>query len=257
MIRKRIIPTLLLKKDLLVKTINFKNDIYIGDPLNTIKIFNDLEVDELIILDISVDYKKKIEINYDYLRLIASECFMPLSYGGGISNIVDAERIFRLGFEKIIINSHGLLNKNLINELVKKFGSQAIIISIDVKKTIFGKYKIYIHGGQKKINIQLFDWIKEIENIGVGEVFITNIDKEGTWSGYDFELIKQISDILSVPIIAHGGCGSIDDIKKVFDYSNASAAAVGSMFVFQKKEMGVLINFLTTNEVERIFRFTS
>ena len=240
MIRKRIIPTLLLKKDLLVKTINFKNDIYIGDPLNTIKIFNDLEVDELIILDISIDYKK-IEINYDYLRLIASECFMPLSYGGGISNIVDAERIFRLGFEKIIINSHGLLNKNLINELVKKFGSQAIIISIDVKKTIFGKYKIYIHGGQK-INIPLFDWIKEIENIGVGEVFITNIDKEGTWSGFDFELIKQISDILSVPIIAHGGCGSIDDIK-VFDYSNASAAAVGSMFVFQKKEMGGIDKF--------------
>ena len=255
MIRKRIIPTLLLKKDLLVKTINFKNDIYIGDPLNTIKIFNDLEVDELIILDISIDYKK-IEINYDYLRLIASECFMPLSYGGGISNIVDAEKIFRLGFEKIIINSQGLLNKNLINELVNKFGSQAIIISIDVKRQFLENTK-FIFMVVKKINIPLFDWIKEIENIGVGEVFITNIDKEGTWSGFDFELIKQISDILSVPIIAHGGCGSIDDIKKVFDYSNASAAAVGSMFVFQKKEMGVLINFLTTNEVERIFRFIS
>lgn len=257
MIRKRIIPTLLLKKDLLVKTINFKNETYIGDPLNTIKIFNDLEVDELIILDISVDYKKKFEINYDYLRLIASECFMPLSYGGGISNIVDAEKIFRLGFEKIIINSQGLLNKNLINELVNKFGSQAIIISIDVKKTMFGKYKIYIHGGQKKMDILLFDWIQEIENIGVGEVFITNIEKEGTWSGYDFELIKQTSDILSVPIIAHGGCGSIDDIKKVFNYSNASAAAVGSMFVFQRKEMGVLINFLTTNEIEKIFKSIS
>ena len=252
MIRNRVIPALLLENNSLVKTINFTKPSYIGDPINTVRIFNELLVDELMILNINLDYQK-ISIDFDLLKNIASECFIPLSYGGGIKSVKEAERIFRLGFEKIVINSFAFSNKDLLKELIKNFGGQSIIHSIDIKKKLLNPCSIYIESGTKRINVKLFEWLTYIEEIGVGELLITNIDKEGTWNGFDYELVKKISNLMSIPVIAHGGCGNLEDIKKIFKYSNANAVAVGSMFVFQKKDIGVLINYLTKNELDKIF----
>jgi len=252
MIRQRVIPALLLEKNALVKTINFTKPFYIGDPINTVRIFNELFVDELMILNINLDYQRN-SVNLDLLKNIASECFIPLSYGGGIKSVKEAEKIFRLGFEKIVVNSFAFLNKGFLEELIKNFGSQSIIHSIDIKRNLLNPYSVYIESGTKKIKVKLFEWLNYIEEIGVGELLVTNIDKEGTWDGFDFELIKKISNLMSIPVIAHGGCKNIEDIRKIFRYSNANAAAIGNMFVFQKKGMGVLVNYLTENELEKIF----
>ncbi len=252
MIRQRIIPVLLMQENMLVKTTNFRNAQYIGDPINTVRIFNELEVDELIILDIGVNYNK-VTISFQNLKDIASECFIPLSYGGGISSINQAEKIFKLGFEKIIINTFAFKKKMFLEDLIKNFGGQSIVHSIDIKKTFFNPQSIFIESGSKRVKLKLCDWLKYIQDIGIGEILITNIDNEGTWQGFDFELVKKVSNLMSIPVIANGGCGSYSDIKKIFDYSNGDAAAVGSMFVFQKKGMGVLINYPTENDLKKIF----
>tara|TARA_X000000950_G_scaffold289468_1_gene413826 strand:- start:985 stop:1755 length:771 start_codon:yes stop_codon:yes gene_type:complete len=253
MIKKRIIPTLLLQNDELVKTKNFKIPQYIGDPINTVGIFNDLAVDELIIQDISIDNLKNENINFKTLKSLASECFMPLSYGGGIKSLRDAEKIFKVGFEKIIINTASFLDISFLSRLIKNFGSQSIIHSIDVKKNLFHKYIIYTNSGKKKINVPLDQWLQKINEIEVGEVIITNIDKEGTWSGFDFNLVRYVSEMMTMPVIANGGCGSKEHLKKIFKLTTVSAAAVGSMFLYQKQNMGVLVNYLDENEITEIF----
>ena len=252
MIRNRIIPVLLLDGKQLVKTVLFKRKNYVGDPINAVRIFNDLEVDELIILDININYNIQESINFKILKNLASECFIPLSYGGGIKSIADAEKIFKLGFEKIIVNTSVFENHLLLEELIKNFGSQSIVHSIDVKKNFFNNYYIYIRNGKKKLKIDFFEWLKKVEDYGVGELMITNISKEGTWSGYDNNLIKSVSKCMSMPVIANGGCGSIEHIKEIFKNTKVSAAAAGSFFVYQKKGMGVLINYLNNNELKEI-----
>lgn len=253
MIKKRIIPTLLLQNGKLVKTRNFKIPKYIGDPTNTVKIFNDLAVDELIIQDINIDFLKNENINFKTLQSLASECFMPLSYGGGIKSLKDAEKIFKIGFEKIIINTASFLDNSFLSRLIKNFGSQSIIHSIDVKKNLFRKYIIYTNSGKKKINVSLDQWLHKINEIEVGEVIITSIDREGTWSGFDLDLVSYVSEFMTMPVIANGGCGSKEHLKKIFNLTNASAAAVGSMFLYQKQNMGVLINYFDENEITEIF----
>lgn len=241
MLKPRIIPVLLMKNDSLVKTICFNKFNYIGDPINTASIFNELEVDELMLLDIRsslLGYGPKFET----LKEIASECFMPLSYGGGIKNLDHAELIFNLGFEKLILNYSIFDNPELIKSLTKKYGSQAVVGSMDVKKDLFGKYKVYTLSGRKKIHNHPVEWAKYIETLGCGEILLTNIDKEGTWDGFDLELIKSISNNVSIPVICHGGAGSIKDVKEAINYGNASAVALGSLVLYQKKNMGVLIN---------------
>ena len=179
---------------------------------------------------------------------------MPVSYGGGIKNLNDAEKIFKIGFEKIIINSASFENLNLLKELIRNFGSQSIIHSIDVKKNLFKKYIIYKNSGTKKVNIKLKDWLEKINKIQVGEIIVTNIDREGTWVGFDFELISYISELMTMPVIANGGCGSKDHLKKILNHTKASAVAVGSMFLYQKKNTGVLVNYLDKNEISEIFK---
>lgn len=242
MLRKRIIPCLLLQNQSLVKTISFKKPKYIGDALNTVRIFNELEVDELIFLDFRAS-QKKAKPNYELLKNIAGECFMPLAYGGGIESLDQAKKIIEIGFEKIIINSAAYENKQLITKISHELGSQSVIASIDVKKNFFGKYSSYSNSGKKKENNNPFEWAKELERLGAGEIMITSINKEGTWSGYDLELKKRILNQVNIPIIGHGGAGSLEDIDELFKIG-ASAAAIGSMVVYQKKGMGVLINFL-------------
>lgn len=242
MLRTRVIPCLLLKNESLVKTVKFKEYNYIGDPINTVRIFNELEVDELMFLDIFAS-KEGREINFKILQAIANECFMPLSYGGNIKSLNDAEKIFKTGFEKIVINSNAFGNIELIEKISNYFGSQSIVGSVDIKKTLLGKQCFFSHHGKTKQKTDIIEWIKKLETAGVGELLVTSIDKEGSWEGYDIELLKKVTSAVQVPVIANGGCGNIEHIGEAVKQANASACAVGSMVVYQKKSMGVLVNF--------------
>ncbi len=251
MLRTRVIPVLLLRNESLVKTINFNKYTYIGDPINTVRIFNELEVDELIFLDITATLEKR-EPNYKLLSEIANECFMPLSYGGGIHKLENAQRIFDIGFEKVSINSSTHTKPTLISEIAKIYGSQAVVASIDIKKSFFGKLSVWTNSGKVNTKQNPQDWALEMQNRGAGEILLTNIDKEGTWSGFEIDIIKKITDTVSIPVIANGGAGSLTDIKNVVKIANASAVALGNMVLFQKKDMGVLINFPNKKDVEDI-----
>jgi imidazole glycerol-phosphate synthase subunit HisF len=242
MLRTRIIPCLLLKDDTLVKTVKFKNEQYIGDPLNTCRIFNELEVDEMMILDITAS-KRAAEPNFKVLHSLVSECFMPLSYGGGITKLSQAEQLFYTGFEKIVLNSILYSEPQIINNIAKVYGSQSVIASVDVRKGMFSGYQLYSHSGSTKQKPRILEWAKQLEDLGAGEILLTGIDNEGTWKGFDTNLIKMVSDTVGIPVIANGGAGSIDHIADAVHNGHASAVSLGSMVVFQNKGMGVLVNF--------------
>tara|TARA_Y100001968_G_C19240858_1_gene659348 strand:+ start:182 stop:925 length:744 start_codon:yes stop_codon:yes gene_type:complete len=241
MLSSRIIPVLLLKGESLVKTTRFNHFHYVGDPCNSLRIFNELEVDELMVLDISSS-KKKIPPNFKLIKDMSSECFMPLSYGGGIRSIEDAKTIFDLGIEKIVINTYAIENPLFIDQLSKYFGSQAIIVSIDVNHTRFGKKRVFSHSIKKTSNLNPIDWAQKVEALGAGEILLTSIENEGTWKGMDIDLIKNISENISIPLIAHGGAGTYDHINHILDEGGASAVGLGNMVTFQKKGNGVLIH---------------
>lgn len=251
MLRTRVIPCLLLKDESLVKTVKFKEYNYIGDPVNTVRIFNELEVDELMFLDIFAS-KDNRNINFKILKDIANECFMPLSYGGNVKSLDDAKKIFQIGFEKVVINSNSFNNLKLIKDISNHFGVQSVVCSLDIKKSFFGQQKIYSHHGRKKQNVNIISWVKELEKAGAGELLVTSIDKEGSWDGYDIDLIKEISSCVQVPVIANGGCGNISHINQIVKETNISGCAVGSMVVYQKKGMGVLVNFPDRNDLEKV-----
>jgi len=242
MIRTRIIPVLLLRNESLVKTVRFNKFTYIGDPCNTVRIFNELEVDELLFLDINATREKKTP-NLKVLTDIANECFMPLGYGGGIQNINQAKSVFDIGFEKISINSAAIYSPEIITKLANIYGSQAIICSIDVKRNLFGKYQVMAASGSKNSGIDPVAWAKEMESRGAGELLLTSIEREGTWQGFDSKLVKSVTEAVNIPVVAHGGAGNIKDVESVVENSGASAVALGSLLVFQKKGMGVLVNF--------------
>lgn len=250
MLRTRVIPCLQLIDESLVKTIRFKKYNYIGDPINTIRIFNELEVDELAFLDIRAS-KQKRNPNLKLLSEIANECFMPLSYGGGVRDFDTARKIFQIGFEKIIVNTYAYENKEFIKKLAEHFGNQSVIISIDVKKNIFGNYGIYFYDGTKKVKYTVVEWAKIVEELGAGELLLTSINRDGTWEGYDTDIIKAVTESVNIPVIANGGAGNIEHIVKAVKKGGASAAGVGSMVVYQKKDMGVLVNFPDKLELER------
>ncbi len=253
MLRTRVIPCLLLKGEALVKTVRFKRSNYIGDPVNTVRIFNELEVDELSILDIDASVKS-CGPNFELLQSIANECFMPLSYGGGITTMADAERLFKMGFEKVMINSAVYSKPELVIEISEKFGSQAVIVGMDVKKRFFGGYALYSHSGRKKHSINPIDWAIKVQQLGAGEILLTSIDKEGTWSGFDTELVRQICSAVNIPVIANGGAKDISSIKEIVKGTAVSAVALGSMVVYQSKGMGVLVNFPDKNELEKALK---
>ncbi|MBT5716783.1 MAG: imidazole glycerol phosphate synthase subunit HisF [Opitutae bacterium] len=242
MLRTRIIPVLLLRNESLVKTVRFANFTYVGDPCNTVRIFNELEVDELLFLDITAT-KERRNPNLKVLAEISNECFMPLGYGGGISSVDHAKSVFDIGFEKIVINSFASKDPKLINELAEQYGSQAVIASIDVKSNIWGKMTVRTISGKHNTHCDPVTWAKEVEARGAGEILLTSIQSEGTWSGFDLNLIKNVTDAVSIPVIAHGGGGKVNDVIEVVTQANASAVGLGSMVVFQKKGMGVLVSF--------------
>ena len=239
---KRYIPVLLLKNGGLYKTRKFANEIYLGDPINTIKIFNDKLVDELAFLDIGAA-KERTEPDIKMLSEIAGECFMPLSYGGGINSVEQVREILAIGFEKIVVNSAAWTDPTLISALAEVFGSSTVVGSIDIKKSWIGREKVYIHGGSEAISMEAIEWAKELERRGAGELIINSIEKDGEMTGYDFDLIKRVVDAVSIPVVATGGAKNKDDLKTVIDDIGASAAAAGAMFVFQGKHRAVLISY--------------
>jgi cyclase len=251
MLKTRVIPALLLRDDALLKTVKFNYPSYIGDPINTVRIFNELEVDELVFLDITATNETR-HPNLKILAEIANECFMPVSYGGGLNKFETVQAIFQIGFEKVVLNSVMQGNKNFVTRIAEHYGNQAVVASIDVKKNLFGKYEVWSHAGKKNTKKNPVEWAQELQELGAGEILLTSIDKEGTWSGFDLALVKRVTDSVSVPVIAHGGAGNLDHVKDVVHNSNASAVALGSMVVYQKKGMGVLVNFPDKNNLKVI-----
>ncbi len=235
--RPRIIPTLLIDDRDLIKTVRFGKRTYLGDPVNAVKIFNRKEIDELSILDIGAT-RKGIEPDYALLRDIASEAFMPLSYGGGITNVEQVHDLLHVGYEKVIINSSLVRNPYLVTESAMRFGSQSIVASIDAKKEYNG-YKCYIEDGQEETDKDPVELAKEAENLGAGEIIINSIDNDGMMKGYDIDLVRSVVAAVKVPVIAIGGAGGISDLKEVLKY--AHAAAGGSMFVYYGRLKAVLI----------------
>jgi cyclase len=239
--RIRVIPVLLLKHGDLVKTIGFKGPVYIGDPINAVRIFNEKRVDELILLDISpnrsVDQGAAV-----LLAEIASEAFMPVAFGGGISNLRQVEMILKLGVEKVVINSSALENPGLITEVAQQFGSQSVVVSIDVRRR-FGRYLVYTNGGKKSAGINPVEHARRMTDAGAGEILITSIAHEGTSRGYDLKLVRAVAEAVTVPVIANGGASSVADFAAAVQSGHASAVAASSMFVFQGKHRAVLISF--------------
>jgi imidazole glycerol-phosphate synthase subunit HisF len=242
MLRVRVIPCLLLKAGSLVKTVRFRRPAYIGDPVNTVRIFNELEVDELAFLDIAASVEERPP-DLEALRRIADECFMPLAYGGGIRDVATAERILQIGFEKLIVNSAAFDDPPLITELARRFGSQAVIASIDVGRPVFGGYRVMSRSATRTQRVAPVEWARQVERLGAGEILLTSVEREGTWGGFDVALTARISRAVGIPVIAHGGAGSIADIGAAVADGGASAVALGSMVVYQNKGMGVLVNF--------------
>lgn len=246
--RPRIIPCLLLKDQGLVKTIKFKTPNYLGDPINAVKIFNDKEIDELCILDIEAS-KQGRKPDFELLKNIAAEAFMPLSYGGGIKTIDEIKKIFRIGYEKVILNTSFIENPDIIKLSSEYAGSQSIVVSIDVKKRLMGDYRCVTKGGTTKLEITPFALAKKAQELGAGELLINSIDKDGTMQGYDIELIRRIVEIVSIPVIACGGASGLEDVKKVLHEGGAHAAAAGSMFVYYGRKKAVLINTPSEQEL--------
>jgi len=249
MLRIRIIPCLQLIDQSLVKTVQFNKYGYIGDPINTVRIFNEIEVDELCFLDIRASISGSSP-NLQILKEIANECFMPLSYGGGVKDLETAQKILSIGFEKIVINTAAIENPGLISKLALHSGSQSVIVSIDVKKNFLSGYSVFSYDGKRKTKLDPVTWAKQVEELGAGELLITSMDREGTWKGFDLEITRKICNAVRIPVIAHGGAGSIEHINQVISEGKASAVALGSMVVYQKKDMGVLVNFPDKNEIK-------
>jgi len=240
--RIRVIPVLLLKSGDLVKTVRFENPTYIGDPINAVRIFNDKRVDELILLDIGANRGGE-RSEARLLSEIASEAFMPVAFGGGINNLGQVERILKLGVEKVVINSAAAEDPELITAIARQFGSQSVVISIDVRRRRFGSYRVYTNNGTKATGSDPVEHARRVANAGAGEILITSILHEGVGRGYDLKLIRTVADAVSVPVIANGGASSVADFAAAVTAGHASAVAASSMFVFHGKHRAVLISF--------------
>ena len=242
MFRPRVIPTLLLKDRGLVKSVRFKDWKYIGDPINAVKIFNDLKADELVFLDITAT-REKSTVSLDFVRQVGDEANMPFAVGGGIRTIQQIKDIINAGAEKAVINSYALENPDFIKDASEEFGSSTIVVSIDVKKNFWGKKQVYGEGGSKRTGLSPLEWAKRMEDKGAGEIIINSIDHDGLMNGYDWELIRAVSEAVTVPVVALGGAGNLEDMKKAVQDSYASAAAAGSLFVFHGPRRAVLVNY--------------
>ena len=246
----RVIPCLLLQNEGLVKTFKFAKPKYVGDPINAVRIFNDKEVDELIVLDISAS-KEGRDPNYALIEKFAGECFMPLCYGGGIKSVQQARQLFALGVEKVCLQTAVLDDLTIISRMADNFGRQSVVVSVDIKKTWLGEYKIYRSVDGKKVKKPWLQYLQHVEKAGAGEVIVNSVDLDGTMAGMDLGLIRQAASAVTVPLVAMGGIGSLSDIQTAIK-AGASAVSAGAFFVFQGPHRAVLITYPEYQELEKL-----
>jgi cyclase len=256
MLRPRIIPSLLYHDKGLVKTVNFKSPKYVGDPINTVRIFNEKEVDELAFFDIDATVLNK-EPDYILIEKLANQSRMPLCYGGGVKTVKQAQKVFGLGIEKIALSSAAIQNPQLVSQIAERVGSQSVIVVLDVKKKLFGGYEVYTHNGKKATGINPVKFSQELEKMGVGEIIINSIDQDGLMKGYDLNLIDKIAETISIPLTVLGGAGSLLDIEKIIEKHGVIGVAAGSLFVFKGPYKAVLINYPNQTEKNTIFKINS
>lgn len=252
MLKHRVIPALLLRDGGLVKTQKFGKHKYIGDPINAIRIFNEKEVDELVLLDIDASRQGR-EPDYALIESIAVECFMPLGYGGGISTIEQARRIFSSGVEKVVLQTSALQNPALVTEIAQRFGSQSVVVSIDIKRDWLGRYRLWSSSSRRALSADWLQALRSIVSAGAGEVLLNSVDRDGMQQGYDLRLIKAAADAVDVPLIALGGAAELGHFVEAIE-AGASALAAGSLFVLQGPHRAVLISYPNYSELESIFR---
>lgn len=252
MLKPRIIPVLLIRDKGLVKTVKFKESKYVGDPINAVKIFNEKEVDELTVLDIDATAQGR-EPDYKTIENLAFECQMPLCYGGGIKTLEQAQRILSLGVEKIALSSAVIENPQLIKQISQCVGSQSVVVVLDVKKKFLSKkYECYIHNGTKGTKLCPFEFAKQAQNLGVGEIVINSIENDGVMKGYDLAFVKQFKAQVNVPVTVLGGAGDFEHIQQLVNQEGIIGAAAGSVFVFKGKYRAVLINYPAKAEKDSI-----
>ena len=252
MIATRVIPCLLLRNAGLVKTVRFGDPRYLGDPINIVRIFNDKEVDELVLLDIMATAQTR-KPNFELLARITSECFMPLCYGGGVRALDTMKSLFAIGIEKVSLNSAAVEDRRLVEDAARAFGASSVVVSIDVKKRLFGGYEVRTHGGRKATGLDPVQHARDMERAGAGEILLNSIDRDGTMNGFDLELVRKVSSAVTIPVVACGGAGSVTDLGLVVRDAGASAAAAGSMFVFQGTHRAVLISYPSQAELRAVF----
>lgn len=254
MLSHRVVPALLLRDGGLVKTRRFSDAKYVGDPINAIRIFNEKEVDELIVLDIDATRSRR-QPDYQLIEEFASECFMPLGYGGGINDIEQARRIFSLGVEKIVVQSAALENPEVVTDMASRFGNQAVVVSIDVKRDWRGRPRLWASASRRKLTADWLSVLQELASAGAGEIILNAVDRDGMQTGYDLELIRTAASSVSVPLVALGGAGDVQHLLEAID-AGASAVAAGSLFVFQGPHRAVLISYPDYAALESLFRST-
>lgn len=249
--KTRVIPVLLLRGKGLVKTVKFKDPKYIGDPINSVRIFNEKEVDELVFLDITATPEGRGP-DFELLADIAGEAFMPMAYGGGIASLEQVQRIFALGFEKVVIDTAAYGAPQLIRDAVAIYGSQSIVGCVDVRRTLLGRYELHSHAGKTRQSAGLLEHVSTLERLGVGEIIVNSVDRDGTLSGYDLKLLQQVSSAVSVPVVACGGASGLNDFVAAVGQGGVSAVAAGSLFVFVGPHRAVLINYPDRAELARL-----
>jgi cyclase len=252
MVFTRVIPCLLLRNAGLVKTVKFSDPSYVGDPINTVRIFNEAGADELVFLDIFATPKKQ-DPQFELVEEISRECFMPFAYGGGLRSIGDVRKVLANGAEKAILNTSAWSSPDLVREASKRFGSQSIVVSIDVKTSLFGKKSVRVACGKEKTGMDPVAYARQAVELGAGEILLTSIDQEGTYGGYDLELIRAVSATVDVPVVANGGARNLQDIRAAVVDAGASASAAGSLFIYQGANRAVLINYPARDELDLLF----
>ncbi|MBT5632664.1 MAG: imidazole glycerol phosphate synthase subunit HisF [Nitrospina sp.] len=250
MLNSRVIPCLLLQNGGLVKTLKFAKPKYVGDPINAIRIFNDKEVDELIVLDISAS-KEKRDPDYALIEKFAGECFMPLCYGGGVNSVRQARQLFALGVEKVCLQTAALEDPSIITRISDNFGRQSVVVSVDIKKSWMGEYKLYRSIDGKKVKQPWLLYLQHVANAGAGEIVVNSVDLDGTMAGMNLELIREAASAIKIPLIAMGGAGSLSDMRDAIQVG-ASAVSAGAFFVFHGPHRAVLITYPDYRELEKL-----
>ncbi len=251
MLATRVIPLLLLSGSGLVKTVRFKSPTYIGDPINAVRIFNEKEADEIILLDIEATAQHR-EPNYTLIEKIVAQAFMPLCYGGGVTTIAQMQRLYQLGIEKVALNSVLAERPELIAEASARFGAQSVVAGVDVKRSLLGSAKVVFPRSRSKTAMELLDWLRQLERLGAGEILLQSVERDGLMQGYDLPLLAEASHSISIPLVAAGGAGTIAHLGEAVHHG-AHAAAAGSMFVYHGKLKGVLINMPPRSELDAMF----